>query len=120
MIIDSSVWLEILQKGPKYEKCHKSIDSATNVRVPSIVIFELYKKIKKVSSEEDALDIVAMLSSHEVLDLNRDTALLAGDLVLEYKLAMADSIMLAHARLLNDELVTLDNDFRNIPGVRII
>lgn len=119
MVVDSSVWLEIFLEGEKYKECEKLIKKET-LYVPSLILFELYKKIKTKVSEDIALECVSHLSQHTVVDLTRDVALLAGDLSLEYKLAMADSVVLAHSRLLSCPLVTLDNDFSSVPGVLVV
>jgi predicted nucleic acid-binding protein len=119
MIVDSSVWIEIFREGPLSKKCEKAI-KGQKVRVPSLVIFEVYKKIKTRISEEIALEVVGALSQYEVLDLTRETSLLAADLSVEHSLGMADSIVLAHARGASETLLTLDNDFSKIPSVSVI
>lgn len=119
MIVDSSVWIEILQSGPLHNECHKAM-ARQSIRIPALVLHEVYKKVKSRNSEESALEAVASLSQFEILDLNREVALLAADLCLEYEISMADGIVLAHAQLLQDTLITLDNDFAQLPGARVI
>ena len=119
MVVDSSVWIEILGGGPLGQRCQDLIDKAT-VRVSSLVVYEVYRKIKQRLGEESALEVVAALSCYEQLDLTREVAMLAADLSLAHKLPMADSLVLAHARHLNEDLVTLDNDFAGLPGTLII
>lgn len=119
MVVDSSVWLEILQGGPLSSECQKIL-ARGQVRVPSLVIHEVYKKLKSKVSEEVALESIASLCQYEVLDLNREVAILAADLCLENKLSMADGFVLAHAELLHDVLLTLDNDFSDIPTARVL
>lgn len=123
MVIDSSIWLEILRDGPLAAKCQKAMQAdllKQQIRVPSLVIFEIYRKLKSRVNEEDALKAVAMMSGYEVLDLTRAVSLLAGDLSLQYKLPTADAIVLAHASHLGDVLLTLDNDFSGLPGARVL
>ncbi len=60
---------------------------------------------------------VSALRTFEHLVLTPEISLLAADLSIQYGLAVADSLVLAHARLLGVPLVTLDNDFNFIPGV---
>jgi predicted nucleic acid-binding protein len=119
MVVDSSVWIEILVGGPLAVACEKKI-SAGDIRVPAMVLYEVYRKIKAKASEEKALEAIGALSSYEILNLTREVALLAADLSLELKLGMADSCMLAHARLLGVPLFTLDNDFASLSGVLIL
>ena len=76
----------------------------------------------KELSEDLALSAVALLTKHQTQDLSQEIALLAADLSLEYKLPMADSFVLAHAHAAGPDcrLLTLDNDFRNLPQVKLL
>ena len=52
-----------------------------------------------------------------VVPVTAELALTAADLSLEYRIAMADAMILATARLHRAELVTSDRDFEAIAGV---
>ena len=119
MVVDSSVWLEIFLEGKLKDICRKTITSS-KPKIPSLCLFEIYKKIKTQFSEGEALEAIGSLSQFIELPLTREVSLLAADLSLEFHLAMADSIVLAHARQQGEKLVTLDNDFANIPGVKVL
>ncbi len=119
MIVDSSVWIEILKSGPLQSECEEYIKNA-EIKIPVIVLYEVYKKIKLIVSEEAALEVVASLSQHEVVELTGDISLLAADLSIELNLPMADSLVLAFARYFKVELLTLDHDFVGLKGVKII
>jgi len=114
------VWIEILGSGPRLQACQKEYESASEIIVPTIVLYEVYKKISEIVSEDQALSAIAMMSQHKVLDLSQNVALTAADISKEYKLPMADSFVLAHAKILCARLVTLDNDFAGIDGVGVI
>ena len=43
--------------------------------------------------------------------LNREIALLAADISIEYDIGMADSLVLGCTQFMGEPLVTLDNDF---------
>ena len=120
VILDSSVWIEILAKGPRSKSCHRELKKAKRVVVPTLVIFEVYRKIAKNISEDQGLLAVAAMSQYEVVDMTKEIALTAADLSLQYRLSMADSIILAHSTQFAALLITLDNDFIKIPGVKII
>ncbi len=119
MVVDSSVWLEILLEGKLSEPCSKIVESSTP-SIPSLCLYEIYRKLKVTFSESEALEAVGSLSAFTELSLTNEVALLAADISLQYKLAMADSIVLAHARQLEVPLITLDNDFAGIPGVKLL
>ncbi len=84
------------------------------------MLFEVYRKIKDKVSEDLALEAVATLSQHQLIPLDREIALLAADLSLEHQLAMADSLVLASAHFFAEPLLTLDNDFADLPGAVVI
>lgn len=119
MVVDSSVFFEIFSSGPCRAKCEKHLHGV-EIFVPALVLFEIYRKIKSKVSEDEALSAAGTLRSHRVLDLTSEIALLAGDLSLEYGLAMADSFVLAHAHAIRQPLLTLDKDFAEIPGTIVI
>ena len=84
---------------------------------PTIVIYEVYKHAKRRMSEEAAVDAVAAMQKTAVVPLSDELALIAADLSLTYKLAMADAIVLATAQAHEADVVTSDADFDGIPGV---
>ena len=119
-LLDSSVWIEILGSGPLSKSCLKELKSAELVVVPTLVIYEVYRKITQSASDDQALSAISNLTQHSVVELSQDVALTAADLSLQYKLGMADSFVLAHAQRANATLVTLDNDFAGTPNTLIL
>ncbi len=119
MVVDSSVWLEVLFDGKLADACMRELAKG-GILVPSVVLFEVYKKTKLKTDESKALEAIGAISCHEILPLTREIALLAADLSIEYGVGMADSIVLSHARHLGTRLVTLDHDFLKIPQVSIL
>jgi toxin FitB len=119
-VVDSSVWIEILAQKPLAKACLKEIKSASQIFVPTVVLFEVYKKIAIAHSEHQGLTAVATMSQYRVLDLTRDIALSAADIAIREKLAMADSLMLAHARSNHAVLLTLDNDFAGLADTKVL
>jgi len=119
-VLDSSVWLELLRRGPLEKNCRHELEEAGTVLVPTLVIFEVYRKLLQSLSEDQALSAIALLSQYEVRELTREVALLAGDLSVQHQLAMADSLVLAHAQEAQATLLTLDNDFAKLPGAKVL
>jgi toxin FitB len=120
VLLDSSAWIEIFGQGPLLQACQKELRSASVVCVPTIVLFEVYRKIAQQVSEDSALSAIAVLTQNSVEDLTQEIALSGADLSLTHQLPMADSLILAHALRSGSTLVTLDNDFSSIPGVKVI
>ncbi len=120
VVLDSSAWIEILSQGPLARKCEKERLNASEIIIPTVVVFEVYRKILKTVSEDFALSTVALLTQQGDSPFTTEIALLAGDLSIHHKLGMADAMVLAHAHHHDATLVTLDHDFRGIEGVRLL
>lgn len=89
----------------------------TEIVTPSVVIYEVYKVLKRDESEEDALRAAAQMMKTNVVPLTATLALEAADLSLEHGLAMADAIVYATGRSQRAEIVTTDADLGRLPGV---
>jgi predicted nucleic acid-binding protein len=117
IVVDSSGWLEYLTDGVLADEYSKHLRRTDAVVTPTIVIYEVYKHAKRLGSEEDAVDAVAAMQKTRVVPLTDELALIAADLSILHKLAMADAIVLATAQAHDADVVTSDADFKNVPGV---
>ena len=86
--------------------------------VPSIILYEVFKKVLSERGEDMALRIIAHMKLGKVVDLDLEIALLAARLAKEHKLPMADSVILATAQRHNAIIWTQDSDFKNFKGVK--
>ena len=68
--------------------------------------------------EDGALQAIAVMQQGEVVDLDVAVATRAAKLGLEYKLPLADSVLLASAGAHDADLRTQDVEFASVPGVR--
>ena len=89
--------------------------------VTSIVVFyEVYKKIKKLKGEEEALLAVAALSQTTIVEVDQTIALEAADYSLEFSLHFADALVYATARHYKADLYTSDEDLRALKAVLFV
>ena len=116
-VVDSSAWIEYFTNAPRAKQFAEVIRKAQQVITPTLVLFEVYKKLKKELSENDALIAAAEMEQTFLAPLSPSTAYLAADLSIEYRLGMADAIIYATARSYDAHLITLDVDFKGLPGV---
>ncbi len=119
-VVDSSAWLEYFADGPNASVFAKPIESITELIVPTLAIYEVFKRVCAQRSEDDALRAVAQMEQGRVVDLDRATALAAARISLERQLPMADSIILATALEYQATLWTQDADFQAFTGVRYV
>lgn len=117
-VVDSSAWLEYFADGPNAAVFAKPIEFAGSLLVPSISLFDVFKRVTQQRDEDDALRAVAIMEQGRVIDLDRATALEAARLSIQHKIAMAGSIMLATAQRNRATLWTQDADFDGLPAVR--
>lgn len=116
-LIDSSGWIEFFTGGPLAERYASYLKDRTQLITPTIVLYEVYKKIKRERGEEVALLAAGQLKATQVISLTDSIALLAADLSLHHGLAMADAIVYATSRDQEARLATSDSDLKDLLGV---
>ena len=115
--MDSSGWIEFFTGGPLAERYAAYFAPRYDRITPTIVLYEVYKKIKREKGEETALLFSGQLSASPIIQLTESIAYLAADLSLLHGLAMADAIVYATARDQDAHVVTGDADLKDLPGV---
>lgn len=65
ILIDSFGWIEYFTDGPLADKFANYVETAspTNTLAPTIVIYEVYKVIKREAGEDKALEAYAQLKN---------------------------------------------------------
>ncbi len=119
-VVDSSGWLEYFNDRENAGFFAAAIEDVDKLIIPSISLFEVFKRILIERNRNDALEAIALMKAGEVVDLDENLALLAAELSCELKLPMADSIILAAAREHEAVLWTQDAHFKDIAGVLYI
>ena len=117
-IVDSSCWLEYLMGTDLDTNVVMAIENFGGLVVPTITLYEVYKKLLTEKSEEYALDVVSYMQSGMVVELNAGLSLSSAQISRKYKLPMADSIIYATSLHYSALLFSCDKHFRDIPGVR--
>lgn len=119
-LVDSCAWLEYFADGPNAGFYAPAIASMDTLIVPSICLLEVFKRILQQRDEHLALQAIAVMQQGVVIDLDAELALSAGRLGSEYKLPLADAVILATARSRGAILWTQDAHFESIEGVRYV
>ena len=117
-VVDSSGWLEYFADGPNAAFFALPIDDTTELVVPSVSLYEVFKRVLQQRDETEALKAVALMQQGRVVDLSVPLSLSAARISVTESLPMADSIILATARMYNAVLWTQDSDFSSIAGVK--
>jgi toxin FitB len=119
-VVDSSAWLEYFAGGPNAGTFAAPIEQTAKLLVPSLCLFEVFKRVLQQRGESPALQTIALMQQGTVVDLDGVLALTAARLSAEFKLPMADSVILATARHHGATVWTQDADFEHLPDVKFV
>ena len=119
-VVDSSAWLEFFADGPNARIFAEPLEQADLLLVPSVCLYEVFKTVLRQRGEPAALQAVALIRQGHVVELTERIALLAAELSLQNELPMADSIILATARLHDAHIWTQDSDFKGLENVTYV
>lgn len=119
-VVDSSAWVEFLTGGPLAERFLHTIERMGEVVTPTVVLYEVFKRILRERGEDEAQEKVAYMRKTRVVPLSDGLAVSAARLALEHRLAMADAIIYATALSEGAEVLTLDPDFEGLPHATVV
>jgi predicted nucleic acid-binding protein len=117
-VVDSSGWLEYFSDGEQADFFAPVIEDPEHLIVPVVCIYEVFKKILVTFGQAEAEVRIGELFKGRVVDLTAPLALSAALLSAEYKIPMADSIILAVAREYSATLWTQDEHFKGLDSVQ--
>ena len=117
-IVDSSGWIEYIADDTNANFFELPIIDSERLLVPTICLYEVFKRVLQELGEERALDAMGIMSLGTIIDLDRQIAVHAAQISNELKLAMAESVILATARAYDATLWTQDEHFKDFEGVK--
>ena len=123
VLVDSYGWIEYFAGGSLASRYAKYIENANNSEyvTPSIILYEVYTKIKLARGEDAALKALAYIIEHTmIVSIDKKIAMNAAEISLKTKLGMADAIVKAVAEEENAKLITSDEHFKGMQDVILI
>jgi toxin FitB len=117
VLVDSSGWLEYFADGPNADRYAAALETPDDLLVPTIVLYEVFKRIAQQRGEGEALRAVAAMHQGRIVDITAELALAGARLSAELSLPMAEALILASARRAECRLLTQDGDFEGLEGV---
>jgi predicted nucleic acid-binding protein len=122
ILIDSYGWIEYFTEGTLAESYAPYVEKVDdeNYLTPTIVVYEVYRKIKNLQGEQKALEAFAQMSRTRILELTSAISLKAADISINLKLGTADAIILATAQEYDAEIVTSDKHLKDLERVKFI
>lgn len=119
-VVDSSGWLEYFGEGKNASFFSRPIQDIENLIVPTICIYEVFKRLISLRDKEEALRAIGVMSLGQLVELDRQLAMNAAKISLDLKLALADSVIFATARAHDAILWTQDEHFKDLENVKFI
>jgi len=119
-VVDSSGWLEYFAGGANASLFAPVVKESDTLVVPTVCMYEVFKRLLSRRGEESALQAMGIMSLGIIADLTREIAVQAAQISLEFKIAMAGSIILATTHAYDATLWTQDADFEGMEGVQYI
>ena len=117
-VVDSSCWLEYFADSEVGDSVSSAIEDLSNLIVPSITLYEVFKKLLGETGEDGALLAVAHMKQGRVIELDADLAIYAAKVGKDSGLALADSIIYATAQKFDCILWTQDAHFKDLMMVK--
>ena len=120
ILVDSCGWLEYLSDGKRAEAYAAAVKDVANLLVPTVCIYEVFRKLLTERGEDAALTAAAAMTMGRVVDLTLPVALVAARIGTDHKIPFADSVILATARAHAARVYTQDGHFRGLSDVEFI
>jgi len=116
-VVDSSAWLEYFADGPNASAFAQAVEGTDGLIVPTLCLYEVFKSVLRQRGESAAFTAIALMRQGRAIPLTKRIALLAADLSLQTRPPMADSVILATARVHGAHIWTQDADFDGLDDV---
>ncbi len=116
-LLDSSIWIDFAVKNNFQE----IINSEETLFLSVLSLFEIKKKLIYNNIDKININKISEFIKKRsvIIQINEEIAEKAAEIAIENKIPAIDSLIYASALLNNLELLTLDNDFRDLSNVKI-
>ncbi len=120
IVIDTSGWLEYFTGGPNSNIFSTAIKNNPKIIIPTIILYDLWKKISREKGEDKVIEVVAQLKRFDIISLDESLSISVAKISNEFKIPMADSIIYGTAKKYNATLWAQDPDFKDFENVKYI
>jgi len=121
LLIDSFIWLEILQGSPRGKKALEMMDESGELHTSVVNLYEVSYRVRQIRDEETAQEMITSISSHaHIHPVDREIALAAAPLRLVHGYAAVDALYHATAHIHNLTMLTGDLHFKGIEGAILV
>ena len=106
--------------GTLAEACSPYLQPEPDIVTPVQVLYEVYRWTLRHVGEDAAMEVVGHMEWTHLVPADVTTTVVAVQLGVDHRLAAADAMVYATAKLHRCDLVTADADFRGLPGVVLL
>jgi predicted nucleic acid-binding protein len=118
-VFDSFAWVEYFAGTERGTKVKKIVDDSETIYTPAICLTEI--KAKYLREDRDPTERLKFISSRSIiLPIDKDIALKAGEVKINFKLHATDALIYACGILKKCEVVTGDPHFERLEGALFI
>ena len=117
-VVDSSGWIEYFADAPGAEFFAPALEDVRELLVPRICLVEVSRFLYRERGLQSALLALAQMEEGRVVEIDTPVRLSAARLAKDHRLPLADSLILATARLHGAVVWTQDADFEGLEEVR--
>lgn len=116
------MWLEFFSGGAKARRVEKYFKPSYKIILPSIVAYEVYKKIKSFKGEQMAVLLLAQMErlAASTISVDQPLAIQAADISLQYRIPMADALIYSAAIVSDSTIITMDVHFKGMPRAEVV
>ena len=124
--LDSSFVIDLFRRDSLAVDYLNKLEATGKITIASPAIFELISPANLNQNKKEKENLISFISSIEVLDFNKESAILAGEIESNLILAgetigIVDIMIGAIAKHNNETLITRNKKhFEKIPGLKII
>jgi predicted nucleic acid-binding protein len=116
-VVNSSGWIEYFANAPGADFFAPVLENVNELLVPQICMAEVARYFHREQGIRQALHALAQMEEGRVIRMNVLIMTRASRLAKDYRLPLADSLVLATARAYEAVVWTQDSDFKGIEGV---
>lgn len=117
-LVDTCGWLEYFADSENAKNFARAIEATEKLIVPTIVIYEVFKKITHEYDEDKALIAMAHMKLGKVIEIDETIAILGAKISIDKKMPMADALIYSTAEIYNATVYTQDNHFEKLKRVK--
>lgn len=114
VVLDSSCWIEYFGNSERAALFADLIEKPEELIVPMIVLYEVYKKLCSLVSDDAGHAVVSLMYQCHLIEADVSITLAAAT----NGLPLADSLIYATAQRHHATLWTQDAHFEGLPGVK--